>query len=102
MDRPEFRRELSAFDLDRQRTGPHRDDPSLQVGKKEAAKLLAAIGFKPADDVALFPDKYFVIYRVASRRYGFTDTPCRIMNRSACSGHCRIASSFRFAPSPKP
>lgn len=43
--------------------GPHRDDPSLQVGKEEAAKLLAAIGFKPADDVALFPDKYFVIYR---------------------------------------
>jgi ubiquinone/menaquinone biosynthesis C-methylase UbiE len=43
--------------------GPHRDDPSLQVGKEEAAKLLAAIGFKPVDDVALFPDKYFVIYR---------------------------------------
>jgi ubiquinone/menaquinone biosynthesis C-methylase UbiE len=43
--------------------GPHRDDPSLQVGKEEAARLLAAIGFKPADDVALFPDKYFVIYR---------------------------------------
>ena len=43
--------------------GPHRDDPSLQVGKEEATKLLAAIGFKPVDDVALFPDKYFVIYR---------------------------------------
>ena len=43
--------------------GPHRDDPSLQVGKEEAAKLLASIGFKPLDDVALFPDKYFVIYR---------------------------------------
>ena len=43
--------------------GPHRDDPSLQVGKEEAAKLLSAIGFKPAEDVALFPDKYFVIYR---------------------------------------
>ena len=41
--------------------GPHRDDPSLQVGKEEAAKLLAAIGFKPVDDVSLFPDKYFVI-----------------------------------------
>ena len=43
--------------------GPHRDDPSLQVGKDEAATLLAAIGFKPVDEVALFPDKYFVIYR---------------------------------------
>jgi ubiquinone/menaquinone biosynthesis C-methylase UbiE len=43
--------------------GPHRNDPSLQVGKDEAATLLAAIGFKPVEDVALFPDKYFVIYR---------------------------------------
>ena len=43
--------------------GPHRDDPSLQVGKDEAAKVLAAIGFKPVDDVPLFPDKYYVIYR---------------------------------------
>jgi ubiquinone/menaquinone biosynthesis C-methylase UbiE len=42
--------------------GPHRDDPSLQVGKEEATKLLASIGFKPLDAVALFPDKYFVIY----------------------------------------
>ncbi len=42
--------------------GPHRDDPSLQVGKDEAAKLLAAIGFRPVEDVALFPDKYFVMY----------------------------------------
>jgi ubiquinone/menaquinone biosynthesis C-methylase UbiE len=43
--------------------GPHRDDPSLQFGKEEAAKLLGSIGFKAVDDVALFPDKYFVIYR---------------------------------------
>ena len=42
--------------------GPHRDDPSLEVGKEDAAKLLAAIGFKPVDDVGLFPDKYFVVY----------------------------------------
>ena|SRR5688572_11544937 len=42
--------------------GPHRDDPSLVVGKEQAAQLLSAIGFKPVDDVALFPDKYFVIY----------------------------------------
>ena len=43
--------------------GPHRDDSSLQVGKDEAAKLLGTIGFKPVDDVALFADKYFVIYQ---------------------------------------
>ena len=42
--------------------GPHRDDPLLQVGKDEAGTLLAAIGFKPVSNVALFPDKYFVIY----------------------------------------
>ena len=42
--------------------GPHREDPSLQVGKEEAATLLATIGFKPVNDVPLFPDKYFVIY----------------------------------------
>ena len=42
--------------------GPHRDDASLQVGKEDAAKLMATIGFKPVDDLALFPDKYFVIY----------------------------------------
>jgi 2-polyprenyl-3-methyl-5-hydroxy-6-metoxy-1,4-benzoquinol methylase len=43
--------------------GPHRDDLSLQVGKKEAAKLVATIRFKPVNDVALFLDKYFVIYQ---------------------------------------
>ena len=42
--------------------GPHRDDPSLQVGREQAAQLLAAIGLKPIADVALFPDKYFVTY----------------------------------------
>ena len=45
----------------RRRPAP-RDDPSLQVGKEEAATMLATIGFKPVDDVALFPDKYFVTY----------------------------------------
>jgi cyclopropane fatty-acyl-phospholipid synthase-like methyltransferase len=42
--------------------GPHRDDPSLVVGKEDAATLLAAIGFTPVEDIAMFPDKYFVIY----------------------------------------
>ena len=43
--------------------GPHRDDPSLQVGKEEAVRLLASIGFKPVDEVALFSDKYFTIFQ---------------------------------------
>jgi ubiquinone/menaquinone biosynthesis C-methylase UbiE len=47
--------------------GPHRDDPALQVGKEQAAQLLAAIGFAPIDDIAMFPDKYFVIYGRVSR-----------------------------------
>ena len=47
--------------------GPHRDDPALQVGREQAAQLLAAIGFKPIGELGLFPDKYFVIYGRVSR-----------------------------------
>jgi ubiquinone/menaquinone biosynthesis C-methylase UbiE len=42
--------------------GPHQNDPALQVGKEQARELLGAIGFKPVEDVPLFPDKYVVIY----------------------------------------
>jgi precorrin-6B methylase 2 len=42
---------------------PHRDQPELQVSKDQASVWLAPAGFKPAEDVALFPDKWFVIYR---------------------------------------
>ena len=35
------------------------DDPPV---RRALARLLSAVGFKPIDDVSLFPDKYFVIY----------------------------------------
>ena len=42
---------------------PHREQPDLQVTKEQAAAWLAAAGFKPVEEVALFPDKWFVVYR---------------------------------------
>ena len=41
---------------------PHKDDPSLVVSKEQGAALMAEAGFVPAEEVALFPDKWFVIY----------------------------------------
>jgi SAM-dependent methyltransferase len=41
---------------------PHRDQPALQVSKEQAESLLAAVGFKPVEDVPLFADKWFVIF----------------------------------------
>lgn len=42
---------------------PHRDQPALQVSKSETDAWLARAGFKPAEEVSLFSDKWFVIYR---------------------------------------
>jgi len=42
---------------------PHKDDPALVVSKEQGAALMAEAGFVPAEDIALFPDKWFVIYR---------------------------------------
>jgi ubiquinone/menaquinone biosynthesis C-methylase UbiE len=42
---------------------PHKDDAALIVSKEQAAAWMAEAGFVPAQDVALFPDKWFVIYR---------------------------------------
>jgi len=42
---------------------PHKDDASLVVSKEQGAAWMADAGFGPAEDVALFPDKWFVIYR---------------------------------------
>jgi hypothetical protein len=39
---------------------PHKDQPALVVGKEQGAMLMAGIGFKPAEDHALFKDKWFV------------------------------------------
>jgi ubiquinone/menaquinone biosynthesis C-methylase UbiE len=42
--------------------GGHRNQPELQVSKNKAATLMAEAGFKPVEEIALFTDKYFVLY----------------------------------------
>jgi len=42
--------------------GPHKNDPALQVTKDQATSWLAAIGFKPINEIDLFNDKWFVIF----------------------------------------
>jgi len=46
---------------------PHKDQPSLVVSKERAAAWMADAGFVPAEDIALFPDKWFVIYERRNR-----------------------------------
>jgi ubiquinone/menaquinone biosynthesis C-methylase UbiE len=40
----------------------HPDNPEMQVSRQEADKLMADAGYKPVEDIKLFPDKYFVVY----------------------------------------
>ena len=42
---------------------PHQDEPALRVSKEQAAFWLADAGFKPVEDIPLFTDKYFIVYR---------------------------------------
>ena len=41
---------------------PHAKEPALQVSKAQASAWLAAAGLNPVQDVALFPDKWFVVF----------------------------------------
>lgn len=41
---------------------PHAGEPALQVDKTQAAAWLAPAGFTPVEDIALFDDKWFVIF----------------------------------------
>jgi ubiquinone/menaquinone biosynthesis C-methylase UbiE len=41
---------------------PHRDQPAMLVSKEQAEQLLAQVGFKPAEAVPLFADKWFVVF----------------------------------------
>jgi ubiquinone/menaquinone biosynthesis C-methylase UbiE len=41
---------------------PHQNEPALVVAKEQAAFWLADAGFKPIEDIALFTDKYFIVY----------------------------------------
>jgi ubiquinone/menaquinone biosynthesis C-methylase UbiE len=42
--------------------GPHPNDPELQVTREQADAWMSAIGFKAANEMALFDDKWFVVY----------------------------------------
>ena len=41
---------------------PHRDQPSLIVSKEQATAWLADAGFKPVDNITMFPEKWFVVF----------------------------------------
>jgi ubiquinone/menaquinone biosynthesis C-methylase UbiE len=47
--------------------GPHPNDPELQVTLAQADAWMSAIGFKPANEIALFDDKWFVVYSRSAR-----------------------------------
>ena len=42
---------------------PHKDQPQLVVSKEQTAVWMADAGFAPSDDVQMFADKWFVVYR---------------------------------------
>jgi ubiquinone/menaquinone biosynthesis C-methylase UbiE len=42
---------------------PHKDDAKLIVSKEQGTAMMAEAGFVVAEDIALFPDKWFVIYK---------------------------------------
>jgi ubiquinone/menaquinone biosynthesis C-methylase UbiE len=42
---------------------PHKDDAALIVSKEQAATWMAEAGFVVDEEIALFPDKWFVIYK---------------------------------------
>jgi ubiquinone/menaquinone biosynthesis C-methylase UbiE len=43
-------------------SSPHKDQPNLIVSKEQAAAWLADAGFKPAEDISLFTEKWFLVY----------------------------------------
>jgi cyclopropane fatty-acyl-phospholipid synthase-like methyltransferase len=74
-DRPAYFRALTAYlkpgarlaiiDFHPARS-PHQDQPALQVGKEQTRALLAGLGFTPIEDIPLFEEKWFLIFRKAS------------------------------------
>ena len=43
-------------------TSPHKDDPTLVVTKEHVGAWMADAGLRLGEEVALFPEKWFVIY----------------------------------------
>jgi ubiquinone/menaquinone biosynthesis C-methylase UbiE len=42
---------------------PHKAEPALVVSKEQTAAWMADAGLAKSEDITLFPDKYFVVYR---------------------------------------
>ena len=42
---------------------PHKAEPQLIVSREQTAGWMRDAGLTPAEDIQLFPDKYFVVYR---------------------------------------
>jgi ubiquinone/menaquinone biosynthesis C-methylase UbiE len=42
---------------------PHKAEPHLVVSQEQTAAWMAGAGLAKSEDIALFPDKYFVVYR---------------------------------------
>jgi ubiquinone/menaquinone biosynthesis C-methylase UbiE len=42
--------------------GGHKEDPKMQLGQEQVTAMMAAVGLKPAEEVKLFEDKWFVIF----------------------------------------
>ncbi|MPZ18494.1 MAG: methyltransferase domain-containing protein [Luteitalea sp.] len=53
---------IAIIDYDPARS-PHRDEPAMLVSLKQAQALLREVGFTSVEEVALFDDKWFAIFR---------------------------------------
>ena len=42
--------------------GGHKEDSKMQLGQEQVTAMMAAVGLKPAEEVKLFEDKWFVIF----------------------------------------
>jgi ubiquinone/menaquinone biosynthesis C-methylase UbiE len=42
--------------------GGHREDPKMQLGQEQVTAMMAAVGLKPAEEVKLFDEKWYVIF----------------------------------------
>ena len=42
--------------------GGHREDAKMQLGQEQVTAMMASVGLKPAEEVKLFEDKWFVIF----------------------------------------
>ena len=49
--------------------GPHRDQPALEVTREQLAGWMKDAGLSQVEDVKLFPDKYFLVFALATTRH---------------------------------